>query len=59
VEPTGTDIHRQWLIHPQAGVIYNFISEELTVPGGERVGLRVVGTIALAINCLGYIQVKE
>jgi hypothetical protein len=59
VEPTGTDIHRQWLIHPQAGVIYNFISEELTVPGGERVGMRVVGTIATAINCVGYIQVKE
>lgn len=58
-EPTASDVHRGWLIHPQAGIVYTFVEKELTVPGGERVGLRVVGTIAAAVNCVGYIAFEE
>lgn len=61
VEPTTTDVCRTWLVHPQGGVIYTNPAphEVLTLPGGERWGLRVVGTIAEAVNCTGYLEFEE
>lgn len=59
VEPTASDVHAGMLVHPQGGWEHTFIENELTVPGGERVGIRVVGTIAAAVNVVGWIRFKE
>lgn len=59
VEPTTTNILRTWLIHPQAGICYTVPHDEFTIPGGTRLGLRVVGTIATAVDCVGYLEIVE
>jgi hypothetical protein len=58
-EPTTTDVLWSMFVHPQGGVIYTVPwPEEFVVPGGERVGLRVVSPAA-AVDCVGGITWAE
>jgi len=58
-EPTAGAILRQWLVHPQSGLIYQpQDKDKLTVPGGARIGLRVV-TPDADTPVTAYIEFEE
>ncbi len=59
VEPTTTDVLREWFFHPQAGGIeINFgIDEMIYIPGGGRLGLRV--TAPAVVNAVCHIKCEE
>ena len=59
-EPTTSDVLRDWLVHPQGGVIYPVPDpEKFTVPGGERLGLRTINSGGTDTNCCASIEWEE
>lgn len=57
-EPTAGNVLRRYEVHPQSGIIEKFtIEDEIIVPGGGRLGLRV--TAPAAVNALGAFSFEE
>lgn len=57
-EPTAGDVLRRYQVHPQVGIEIKFgADEEIIIPGGGRLGLRV--TAAATVNALGHMTFEE
>jgi hypothetical protein len=51
VEPTEDHVIRQWLIHPQSGLLWQApFGGAVPIPGGTRLGIRV--TAAASVNAV-------
>lgn len=57
-EPTGGDVLKRWLVHPQAGRPWQApFGREIVVKGGGRLGLRV--TAAASVDAVVEIEGEE
>jgi hypothetical protein len=57
-EPTAGDVLRRYEVHPQAGIEVKYgFDEELLIPGGGRLGLRV--TAPANVNAVGHFSCEE
>lgn len=65
VEPTVTDIVRQWYIHAQSGVVYPLDVEGIPIPGDQganlhRLALRCTpGSAPATVNSVSYMDYDE
>lgn len=57
-EPTGSDVIRDWRVHPQTGLVEQ-ISDmaPIIVGAGDRIGLRV--TAGVSVTCASYLCFEE
>jgi hypothetical protein len=57
-EPSGGEVVKQWLVHPQSGLERVLsMEEEYICSGGERFGIRV--TSPAVVNCVASIDAEE
>jgi hypothetical protein len=57
-EPTTTDVLESEAVHPQAGVFWDLKDRPIPVPGGGRLGVRLVSPAA-GSTCYVKIDVEE